>query len=87
MRLRATVLEEMIQGKLEQESASRRSSQGQRQLELRRFGEAFVRRWTARTTCQAEYLVPICRHYEPPKVPSGLVPPAVPLTRMAAAAG
>jgi hypothetical protein len=47
---------------------------------LTRFGEAFKRRWLARTSCQPGYVVPICREYNPPSRPPEFTPPALPLS-------
>lgn len=49
---------------------------------LKSFGQAYLRRWLARTDCRTGYVVPICREYRPPKTPPEFVPPTVPLTFM-----
>ena len=54
-----------------------------RQAKLRAYGEAFEAKWRARTDCKTGYVVPLCRQYKPPRTPSTLVPPSVPLTNIA----
>jgi len=72
-------LPETIQHKLEGENDKRGLTPAQRQRMLDRFGAEFKAKWRSRTDCRPGYVVPICRQYLP-KVPFGLVPPAVPLT-------
>jgi hypothetical protein len=82
--IKQNVFAELIQRKLEKENDRRHLTTAQRQRVLNRFGSQFKAKWRSRTDCRPEYLVPICRQYNLPKVPFGLVPPAVLLTNMAA---
>jgi hypothetical protein len=72
-----------IQAKIE--SGNRTPAQNSKAFA--RFGQAFRRKWVARTSCAAGYVVPICRNFKPPKEPAALVPPSIPLTDMPAGSG
>lgn len=82
-RIEVLVLTAEVQRKLEAKNSG--LSAQQRQQALNAFGETFVQRWTARTECRSQYMVALCRRYKPPRKPTGLVPPEIPLTGMTAA--
>jgi hypothetical protein len=81
--IKVSALVELIQHKLETENKKWHLTTAQRQGMLDRFGTEFKAEWTARTDCRPGYVVPICRQYDLPRTPFGLVPPAVPLTNLA----
>jgi hypothetical protein len=80
---RQALLAGKIQQRLEAENDKLHLATPQRQQVLNKFSEEFKRKWTARTDCQAGYVVPICKQYKAPKTPPRLVPPSLPLTNMA----
>jgi hypothetical protein len=83
-RVRLSLLESQVQHKLETQLGTKGLSVAQRQLALIRFGMRFVKMWTARTSCGAGYVVPLCRGRTTPAVAPTLTPPRVPLTNLTA---
>ena len=70
---------EQLVGKIQAKIAATSGSAQGGHRALVGFGEAFKRRWIARTDCRPPYVVPICRQYKPPRTPPELTPPGIPL--------
>jgi hypothetical protein len=83
-RLTQLLLLARIQQTLEQQGEQRGLTPAQRQQALDRFSERFERTWRARTSCRLGYVMPVCRQYRTPKVPSPITPPTIPLTKLTA---
>lgn len=83
LRMRLLLLATKIQQQVEAEIDARHPTAQLRKRSLKSFGARFEKKWIARTTCRAGYVVPICRQYQKPTAPLALSPPSIPLAELA----